>query len=388
MSQQLKERISDILNNDIFNVPPKAIVYQYFPEFIREKLSDYLAVIKDSNFWAEFLKIHHSSSDKRGLEDKYIRMIETLCNCINESIDSYYMGKVNEAYKQLSGGLTTDGILFASSKLFQDAIHEIPVGDLISYRIRIKEDLEFTKENMFHIPFEKRGKVGTQRYSIPGHPSLYLGDSIFVCWEELNRPQIRDVYACKFRNAQAIKLIEINRASDILRRVSDSELTGTGLSSEIFRFLLTYPLAITSSVKTKDRKDAFKPEYIIPQLFLQFVMEHKKEIDGIKYYSTRVDYERVKNVGTYNYVFPTREIQELGYCKNLIKKFNFSEPLLWENEKISTEHRSGTFLGGGGTNDKSIELTKGRKSPYSWSAFGAIEGVLGYETVKLSQLNQ
>ena len=42
---------------------------------------------------------------------------------------------------------------------------------------------------MFHIKYELRGKVQTQRCSFPGLPCLYLGCSSYVCWLELNRPQ-------------------------------------------------------------------------------------------------------------------------------------------------------------------------------------------------------
>ncbi|MGG2305084.1 hypothetical protein ACE4Z6_27055, partial [Salmonella enterica] len=50
------------------------------------------------------------------------------------------------------------------------------------YRIREKNDNQvYSSNEMFHIPFQLRGKVITQRYSIPGFPSLYLGTSLYVC---------------------------------------------------------------------------------------------------------------------------------------------------------------------------------------------------------------
>lgn len=33
----------------------------------------------------------------------------------------------------------------------------------------------FTKDEMFHIPYDKRNLVGNQRYSLSGLPCLYLG---------------------------------------------------------------------------------------------------------------------------------------------------------------------------------------------------------------------
>ena len=64
------------------------------------------------------------------------------------------------------------------------------------YRIRIhKTNFTLSQQEFFHIPFNLRGKVKTQRFSIPGFPSLYLGTTIYVCWEELNRPNINEFQA-------------------------------------------------------------------------------------------------------------------------------------------------------------------------------------------------
>lgn len=41
---------------------------------------------------------------------------------------------------------------------------------------------------MLHLPFPMRGKTGNYRFSIPGIPSLYLGNSSYACWLELGRP--------------------------------------------------------------------------------------------------------------------------------------------------------------------------------------------------------
>ena len=48
-----------------------------------------------------------------------------------------------------------------------------------------------TRRDLFHVPFEEREKLASQRYSIPGVPCLYLGSSAYVCWEELGRPEFQ-----------------------------------------------------------------------------------------------------------------------------------------------------------------------------------------------------
>lgn len=63
---------------------------------------------------------------------------------------------------------------------------EIP-ADTSFYRMRKIEDrrTNITYDEMFHIPLNKRRMVTTQRYSTPGYPCLYLGKSIYTCWEEM-----------------------------------------------------------------------------------------------------------------------------------------------------------------------------------------------------------
>lgn len=61
---------------------------------------------------------------------------------------------------------------------------------------------------MFHIPFELRGKAATQRYSIPGLPSLYLGSSCYICWEELHRPDLNTVNSTRLKKDNNVKYLD------------------------------------------------------------------------------------------------------------------------------------------------------------------------------------
>ena len=69
-----------------------------------------------------------------------------------------------------------------------DMIHTCE-ADSNFYRVRqLPSIYEVEAKELFHIPISKRGIVKTQRYSIPGYPCLYLGKSIYGCWEEMRRP--------------------------------------------------------------------------------------------------------------------------------------------------------------------------------------------------------
>jgi len=55
---------------------------------------------------------------------------------------------------------------------------------------------------------------------------------------------------------------------------------------------MIWPLVLACSVKVKNIEDDFKPEYIIPQLLLQWVRE-RDDIDGISYQTTHIDFQIV-----------------------------------------------------------------------------------------------
>lgn len=120
---------------------------------------------------------------------------------VKEAIDHAYDGRPTKAYDSLDRELDSD------LKNFSEVLNivEIPSGTNF-YRIRIhKENYPLPNDSFFHIPFNLRGKVKTQRFSIPGFPSLYLGNSIYVYWEELKRPNISDFQAVRLLSTTRLK---------------------------------------------------------------------------------------------------------------------------------------------------------------------------------------
>jgi hypothetical protein len=84
------------------------------------------------------------------------------------AIESFFTGYPSEAYCHFVGGLSRIEI-----HLHKQAIKDLEdLGFL--YRVRRKVAPPLTREELFHIPYESRHLVATQRYSIPGLPCLYL----------------------------------------------------------------------------------------------------------------------------------------------------------------------------------------------------------------------
>ncbi len=90
------------------------------------------------------------------------------------SIQEYLKGYPNVAYENLEDCinkyLLPEGYLNHIM-----TIHDPNKNKL--YKMRVGTNHTYSKNEMFHIPFELRGLVKTNRYSIPGLPCVYLGSS-------------------------------------------------------------------------------------------------------------------------------------------------------------------------------------------------------------------
>ena len=67
------------------------------------------------------------------------------------------------------------------------------------YRIRTGSLESSSDGALFHIPFEKRHLVSSQRYSIPGYPILYLAGSLFTAWCEMDKPELAGLNFAGFK---------------------------------------------------------------------------------------------------------------------------------------------------------------------------------------------
>lgn len=374
---KLKERSIALLQNKLFQETFICPDNTHFPLFVKSKFDEYLSIINNKDFWNEFIPIYYNKHELGTEQTVFIPMIRGLCENIIKCLNNYYDGKTHQAYNDLVAGL--DSITFKTGKLYTEGFGTIEAESLNLYRLRKREDHEFLPKELFHIPFDKRERIDTQRYSIPGHPSLYAGDSIFVCWAELNQPSIKDVYACRLTNAKGLKIIELIQPQDLASRISLLE-DDVSIGREIFRFIFMFPVIAASSFKTINPLAKFKSQYIIPQLFLQYVRNNHTTIDGIKYFSTRIDYKRIKNIGIYNYVFPTVTRAEKDYCKDLISKFKLTNPFLWEYEEISRAAPS-AYVSSGFQSEKMLELNQGIKKNYEDTVFSEIEIILNHQNI-------
>ncbi|HDR5271882.1 hypothetical protein E8M24_21305 [Bacillus thuringiensis] len=272
------------------------------------------------------------------ITNKDLELVKDLCNGIINSLKEYYKGFPSKAFKEFHRVLINNVSIpnhFNDVKTLQNFDNEF------LYKMRVGTDHVFTSEEMFHIPLELRGIVSTNRYSIPGLPCIYLGSSPLTCWEELNKPDLNTVQTSVFKSDD-ISYIDLSTPpvvfiDKIIKKFHDygtimkKRLFADRLNepNEVISYLIIWPLMAACSVRVKNTTDTFKPEYIIPQLLLQFI-RYDGFFDGVSYFSTKVDNYSAATAELYkNFAFPVQDGVTKGLCPELLSKFEVSDAVPW-----------------------------------------------------------
>ncbi|MGQ0828933.1 MAG: hypothetical protein ACT4ON_11140 [Bacteroidota bacterium] len=354
-------KLLELFQDDIIRLP----IYQTekSPSF-RKELFDRLDIYKskiDLLDFSELTGIFSPTSEKA--------LVANLIDGIKKSIDLYLDGYPFESYTELKNSLNM-GIFSHFSN------NTLDTGQCVFRLRRQSGNYPLSQKELFHIPFHSRIKVDTQRYSIPGFPSLYAANSIYVAWEELGRLPIEELQAAKLNAIHPISFFDLT---------TDIYLDGVDLSAkdpiDLWKHLIIWPLIASCSIKVKDRKAPFKPEYIIPQLMLQIIRAEKKW-DGIRFSSTHIDRNIMKKAqGTfYNYVLPVKDNKDSGYCDELCKMFQMSDVLSWQIAEVFLKPSGTAIIAAGVDNTpyqvQTIELIPDKPLAYQYSVFGNLEKML------------
>lgn len=354
-------KLIELFDEDIIRLPITQDAKESFRKALFHKLDSYESLIRKLDF-SEFGVIHSF--------DVQIKPVVDLIDGIKTSVNLYLGGYPAEAYVALKKPY--DMGMF--SHLTNDTLAK---GEYL-YRFRKKDgNYPLTQKELFHIPFHSRVKVDTQRYSIPGFPSLYAANSIYVAWEELQRLPLEQLQAAMLKTEKPINFFDLT--TDVyLNRSSD---LGAMDFSDVWKHLIVWPLIAACSIKVRDRESPFKPEYIIPQLMLQIIRTENKW-DGIKFSSTHIDRNIMKKAqGTfYNYVLPVKNNDDDGYCTELCEMFHMSDVLPWQVAEVFLKPTGTAFISSGKSSVpykvKGIELIPGTVLAYEYSVFGTLEQLL------------
>lgn len=355
------EDILEKINPADFKIPINQMDKDYFPDFLEKKLVQYVTLYEE-----KFVPvIDRGIPFSPGSKDPVFSKIKLLTESLNKTVEYFYNGEILKATETFNQGM--DKVFFKDLSILNFST-KVAV-DQTFYRARISEQRLLKRADLFHINFNLRHLVSTNRYSIPGFPALYLGDTSYICWEEFDQPELKNLNFSLFKNTRELNIIQLLRIEDLLAQLQ-------GNKSEEIPFLLTYfvffPLTLACSIKVRQAKGNFKPEYIIPQLLLQYINENP-DYDGLKYSSSKVDYSKLHNMTSYNYVFPVKKIKAQGYCDNLENLFHCTQPTSLNLEEIVHNPVGTSHSMPPSTDDRQIELIEDLRSPYTRTSFGKLE---------------
>jgi len=176
------------------------------------------------------------------------------------------------------------------------------------YKARISEpnNLELKKEDMLHIPLNRRYLVQNQRFSIAGCPCIYMCNNSYACWTELGKPEFSKFYV------SAIK-IKPEKEMQLLNLYDD----GTEFSEDR---LFVFPLIIATSFKNYDSNRKFKPEYVISSMIM--ILLSDLDCDGVIYSSNCTVHST--NVLNMNIAIPVKD-KKIDECFSVGTPHNFRD---------------------------------------------------------------
>jgi hypothetical protein len=222
-------KIEEILQNDIFSLSVNGYLqsgYNNYIECVKAVLKKYLSKVKqlkllDKN---EILELKSINSTIIKSLDKYQRgfsgeSFNVLGNKLNELIKYFNVfNRQVKTYKSRQsvvvnkdGSYTIDNIKAMGEVYFGESSGGFRRMDKFNsdnlFRIRTSKTKLNKNKDIFHPPFENAEYISQNRYSIPGFPCLYLGNSICVCDLELGIKCKRNVWASRFEKTKNLKIL-------------------------------------------------------------------------------------------------------------------------------------------------------------------------------------
>ncbi len=304
--------------------------------------------------------------------EEIMRFIEESCDKLLTIYDLYMHRKIGEAVEEMGASFMISDSIFVKELKAKEPMFRARTIDSHQGSYNAKE--------MFHVPFEQRGKISNSRYSIAGFPSLYVGRSILACWEEMHKPNIDNLCVSKvsISEFESRYVIDLCWIDDMDGELSSDEKKRSRQLQEIITWIKRLPLVIACSVKAYAPSAPFKEEYVIPQIILLACIDNPK-IDGVAYTSTRRDEQIASDNELHtNYAFPAKEVADEGYCMELATAFILTRGISFQEADIKnvfhargvqvTEDEDGICF----NDDK-------EKSEYECTKFGQMEEYLGHQ---------
>lgn len=265
-----------------------------FHDGLNSILARYIDIVSsiDEQQFNDFIKVCELNVELT--HKKFINFVKRIVDAVKSIIETYLDGAPYEAYSQLDNLLSHNKVKKrggANGNVSLSSYLDDSYGNFFShdttdwdklYRIRIGKDVN--ADGMYHVPFTQRERVDTYRFSIPGWPAFYVGTSVEVCWQEVKREisDYENIYLARFKTKNKLILFSLQIPQEFFVSTDIVDCT------LLYYFLSTFPVYAASLVKVRYPDRPFKPEYIFPQMLLQYVKSNSiYKYTGIVYSSTK-----------------------------------------------------------------------------------------------------
>ena len=196
------------------------------------------------------------------------------------------------------------------------------------FRVRSFDDRKMKKAELFHIKDQNRELIKPFRYSISGYPCLYLAGDYRLAWYECEMPMKFSYCQFEFQNEEKnqIKLFDMSKRSRPVLEIVFIGLTNHRENNEmqekifdyLLNYILCYPLFAACSLKVISKNINYIEEYVLPQMFMQWIQENG-EYDGVIYNSSAYT-SLIRGITAKNIALPVKKFRADGLCEDLTSK--------------------------------------------------------------------
>ena len=311
--------------------------YQWIERINFQKFSTPFTVKRDNDYLPSLTNMLVeliSEIETNGASRRIVAAVKDYVEKLMTSIELYYQGNLVDAQLIVNEMIAGFGNTAPAVTDINNSI-AFPGGgpdcsEVQFFRARLSENVvEFSANEMLHIPFNMRHIVKSERFSIPGLPCLYLGNSTYACWVEMGCPADHrfNVAPIVLDNSQRVLNLTVTMNSLYAFREEVHTMPEEDAENFAIDLLKLMVLTFSTSYKVNEGNRSFKSEYILPQMIM--LACKSRNLDGITYYSKQIPYEGFAcTVGVNLVLFATYSGEESlsSICDHLEigTAFNFS----------------------------------------------------------------
>lgn len=299
----------------------------FIRQYKEKYMSDYTDILINGPIKGYSDSIYTKFAEQKEYVDKTFDAVIEILESVNNSQYSNAEKKIDQLFENIENDFCVTNI--NNYKGYNPEL----------FRIRShidKPDDEVRPIDLFHIPYSKRYLLKNERFSISGQPCLYLATSLNIAWKECGLPS--SFYYAKY--SFDYKKDEVDQWKFLSfinpRDIRNDFLVTPILENEEFavdficKYLQSFPIILACSIVSTKKDFPFKPEYVFPQLIMQWIQRNIEKIKGIMYFSCVYD-DNIRQYAGYNIALPTTDFNEDGYSKPLLDRFQISTPVFENN---------------------------------------------------------